>query len=337
MIEQPFKKISVSWLEEFGNEQQMDVPEEDDFLLSQLPLPSKIGTGRYERINLAFGMSFSRFVAKYSREAVGKIYPLTTVDAQFKETSFQVCIPRNLRLQFEEQYPPEYLAPSQGVDLYRYTDRYQTKISADCTHSGDATVVTIAYSVLCNLIGTDSAYQLLGKLGVGDNPSVVVRPTPLYVSNHVLGVLDVALTGPSRRLFVQARSLEYLAALVDYVCGDEPSKSIHDNRSKQRVQALREDLIGYAGKLPTLDELAIKHGRSAKILNGEFQKEYGQSIHAFIVDHRLQQAHEAIRHTDISIKSVSAALGYSHTSNFAIAFKRKFGYPPGSLRKQQAR
>lgn len=47
----------------------------------------------------------------------------------------------------------------------------------------------------------------------------------------------------------------------------------------------------------------------------------------------MQQAHEAILKSDVALKQLSERLGYSHVSNFSAAFKQRFGYAPGSLRK----
>ena len=88
------------------------------------------------------------------------------------------------------------------------------------------------------------------------------------------------------------------------------------------------------GKLPTLDELAKQHSRSAKLLNEEFSQEFGKSIFGFMADHRLKQSHAALQNSTVSIKQLAARLGYSHVNNFTIAFIRKFGYPPGSLRRK---
>jgi AraC-like DNA-binding protein len=64
--------------------------------------------------------------------------------------------------------------------------------------------------------------------------------------------------------------------------------------------------------------------------------EFGSSIHGCMMEHRLSQAHAALRQTDTSIKQLAARLGYAHVSNFTIAYKRKFGYPPGSLRRKHS-
>lgn len=74
---------------------------------------------------------------------------------------------------------------------------------------------------------------------------------------------------------------------------------------------------------------------SARWLYEAFTREYGQTIFSFITDHRLNEAHVAMREGALPIKAISARLGYSHVNHFTVAFKKKFGYPPGSLRRGQ--
>ena len=104
--------------------------------------------------------------------------------------------------------------------------------------------------------------------------------------------------------------------------------------ANQRARKLHERLINMSGKLPTLDDLAIQFNVSARTLNDEFKAEYGQPIHTFITERRLIEAHAAIENTDISLKSLALRLGYIHSNHFLTAFRRKFGYPPGSLQKK---
>jgi hypothetical protein len=65
--------------------------------------------------------------------------------------------------------------------------------------------------------------------------------------------------------------------------------------------------------------------------------EYGASVYNFVTDHRLNQVHASIIASTTPLKTLAARLGYSHVNHFIVAFKRKFGYPPGSLRKAGAR
>ena len=49
--------------------------------------------------------------------------------------------------------------------------------------------------------------------------------------------------------------------------------------------------------------------------------------------HRLEAAHAAIQSSDVPLKKLAERLGYAHFNHFNAAFKKKFGYPSGSLRK----
>lgn len=101
----------------------------------------------------------------------------------------------------------------------------------------------------------------------------------------------------------------------------------------ERARAIHQQLTNTKGKLPTLEELASQYSCPARKLNEEFIAEYGQSIHAYINEHRLNQAHRAVLETDIAIKQIADRLGYAHVNNFYSAFQTKFGYSPGYLRK----
>lgn len=104
-------------------------------------------------------------------------------------------------------------------------------------------------------------------------------------------------------------------------------------RSQERLRRLHDDLLRLEGKLPTLEALAARVGLCARRLNGAFAREYGLPIHAFVTDRRLTAAYASIRDTDIPLKQLASRLGYAHVNHFNAAFRKKFGFPPGQLRR----
>ncbi len=104
-------------------------------------------------------------------------------------------------------------------------------------------------------------------------------------------------------------------------------------RSRQRLHTLHAYLTQLEGKLPTLEALATRVGISARRLNGAFAREYGQPIHTFVTERRLTAAYAAIRDTDLPLKQLASRLGYTHVNHFNTAFRKKFGCPPGQLRR----
>jgi AraC family transcriptional regulator len=65
-----------------------------------------------------------------------------------------------------------------------------------------------------------------------------------------------------------------------------------------------------------------------------FKESTGLSPHAWLRQHRLEQAMNMLRGTDESIVSIAAALGYSSQTAFAAAFRKLTGETPSNWRRR---
>lgn len=65
-----------------------------------------------------------------------------------------------------------------------------------------------------------------------------------------------------------------------------------------------------------------------------FKESTGLSPHAWLRQHRLEQAMNMLRDTDESIVSVAAALGYASQTAFAAAFRKLTGETPSDWRRR---
>jgi AraC family transcriptional regulator len=66
-----------------------------------------------------------------------------------------------------------------------------------------------------------------------------------------------------------------------------------------------------------------------------FKENTGLSPHAWLRQHRLEQAMNMLRDTDASVASVAATLGYSSQTAFAAAFRKLTGEPPSDWRRRR--
>lgn len=335
MIDQPYKSVVFEWLSESG--EVIDNSADRRFGESgwiDYPMPPELGKGGYEVLELALGTTLVHSTLEFTRAALGKMVPLMKVDVSFNEPSFQAMALRGLRGSVKETYPPALLACSPGIDLFRHTTHYCSDFSVDASFSGELCHVSLERTTLNKLIGDQLTDLILCKLDIQRSPGITVATIPMHISQHLFAAVMRQQTGAARKLFCQAKILEYLSALVLHLDAGAGTMPEQNHKSRQRALAVHAQLMAGEGKLPSLDQLADQYGRSAKLLNDEFTKEFGQPIHTFMADFRLTQAHAALEHSEITIKQLAAKLGYTHVNNFMIAFKRKFGYPPGSLRRK---
>lgn len=106
-------------------------------------------------------------------------------------------------------------------------------------------------------------------------------------------------------------------------------------KAAERARSVQQQLISTKGKLPSMEELATQYGCSIRTLNSDFLAEYGQTIQVYMTEYRYNLAHTAVQQTTIPLKVLSEQLGYSHVNHFIAAFRNRFGYTPGTLRKRE--
>lgn len=333
MKKSPIRNIKYSWIIDSCQNDPKSISHDNCEEETFFDYPNQLGTGSFKRIELGLGMLLSIATSAFSPKATGIIIPIVDSEVNLNEPSFQAIAVDNIRCQVEESIPSGMFALSPDVNLFRHTTHYKTKISVDASYSGSWVALTIGRTLLDHLIGSKIADGLLKLINIKQPPSIAIKPIPPYISKHLISAASSSFIPSAHKILAQAKTLEYLAALIQHT-GTPSTTTEFDHKAFIRIQTLHAYLMECEGKLPTLDELSIQFGRSAKQLNDDFCQQYGKPIYSFMFDYRLDQAHEAIKDTNIPIKSVSAALGYSHVSNFTIAFKRKFGYPPGTLRKK---
>ncbi len=188
-------------------------------------------------------------------------------------------------------------------------------------------------SVLCSLVGETITRRILEALQIQRIPSARVAKIPQRITSILHSCMPDHLTGDIGILYAQAKMLEFICELTGWLDNvtTQPELKATD---RGVLQKLHEELTALAGRSPTLTELSRKYGRSAKALNQEFKEVYGCSIYTYVTEQRLAQAHDALMTTDAPIKQIAVDQGYSHVNHFSNAFRKKFGYAPGSLRSK---
>jgi AraC family transcriptional regulator len=84
----------------------------------------------------------------------------------------------------------------------------------------------------------------------------------------------------------------------------------------------------------SLAALASEAGLSRFHFCRAFKESTGLSPHAWLRQHRLEQAMNMLRDTDASVVSVAEALGYASQTAFAAAFRKLTGETPSNWRRR---
>jgi AraC-like DNA-binding protein len=302
-------------------------------------MPIEMGEAWLDSLVFPDGITLYRAVHAMEPSPRGQLIPLINVDGTSKEPSFNAQIWLS-GLGCHHEYwqgrnaPPVEIVAFPGRDTFRYKTDWQAKVLVEGGVTSEMKSVVVPDSVMKTLLGEDATEKLLSRLGLSTERQAVVLPMPAHVSAPLKEAMSSKFTGPARKLFAQARILDYLAGLLNFVLLDTPLQP--SSPPDQKIVDLHQHLLNLEGRMPTLLDLAQEFGMSARRLNADFTEKYGKSIYCFMTETRLIQAHAVLLSDPIPMKTLAARLGYSHVNHFSAAFKKRFGYPPSNLKLRRS-
>lgn len=296
------------------------------------PFDPTLGEADCVLVELPMGMSIFQAHHRFLPPAAGLWVPIANVSVTYSGETLAVQVVNHGLIRHQERFPQADIVYGPGQALCRFADRVDVTPLVEGSADSRMTCLTISRTALNLLVGGEAADHTLAALGLSPMPKVVVRTVPEAVLAHLHNANTDALEGVALRMFIQARVLDFLSALVDHLGtnGETPSLS----RAKKRAQDIHHRLTETMGKLPTLEDLALEFNACARTLNSEFKAVYGQSIYAFISEYRLRAAYEALKSSDVPLKVLASRLGYTHPNHFVTAFRKRFGQTPGGLRQK---
>jgi len=103
---------------------------------------------------------------------------------------------------------------------------------------------------------------------------------------------------------------------------------LSDDENVRKIRKAKDLLIAQMNEPPTLEGLAEEVDLSVGRLKEGFKQLYGDSVFGFLLDYKLDFARKLLLSKSYSVGEVAAKVGYSTSSHFIAAFKKKFGVTP---------
>jgi AraC-like DNA-binding protein len=96
----------------------------------------------------------------------------------------------------------------------------------------------------------------------------------------------------------------------------------------RKIKQAKEYLLKNLDASPSLKELAKAVSVNEYQLKAGFKEIYGQTVHSFLLDHKLDQSRLLLDSGKYLVNEAAYQLGYTNPSHFIAAFKKKFGVTP---------
>ena len=155
----------------------------------------------------------------------------------------------------------------------------------------------------------------------------VISPSMAIVLNQLI---NYNLNSSVKNLYFKAKAYELLSLYFNRSedANIEQCPFLADETNVLKIKKAKDIIIARMAEPPSLQELADEIQLSLKKLKEGFKEIYGDSVFSFLFDYKMEVARKLLESGDNNVNEVGLKVGYSTSSHFIAAFKKKYGTTP---------
>lgn len=163
----------------------------------------------------------------------------------------------------------------------------------------------------------DKKYYKDGKI----TPSMAIVLTQLIHYN---------LNSSIKNLYFKGKAYELLSLYFNRSedANIEQCPFLVDETNVIKIRKAKDIIISRMSEPPSLQELSEEIGLNLKKLKEGFKQIYGDSVYSFLFDYKMEFARKLLESGEHNVNEVGLKVGYSTSSHFIAAFKKKYGTTP---------
>lgn len=155
----------------------------------------------------------------------------------------------------------------------------------------------------------------------------VISPSMAIVLNQLI---NFNLNQSIKDLYFRGKAYELLSLYFNRSedANVEQCPFLVDETNVIKIRKAKDIIISRMAEPPSLQELADEIGLNLKKLKEGFKQIYGDSVFSFLFDYKMEVARKLLETGDHNVNEVGHKVGYSTSSHFIAAFKKKYGTTP---------
>ena len=159
---------------------------------------------------------------------------------------------------------------------------------------------------------------------------VEVLPACQEMARLAAQLLSVANKDTAAKLLLEGLGQVLLAQFCKKLveARQNPNKVGLNDAEWERVKRVTDYLEENLDRTPSLNQLSRLAGTNQTTLSDQFKAVHHETIFSYLRNRRLEVARDLLRTENTSVTDISFRVGFSSSTSFATAFRRRYGYPP---------
>lgn len=248
------------------------------------------------------------------------------IDSSFIQ--FHFCIKGSCKFIFNEGRYALDIQEENSLLLYNP----QTNLPIDLAVKPNSWIVSILISIkkFHGLFSQEADYITFltdDKKGKKYYKDGKISPSMAIVLNQLINFnLNLSI----KNLYFKGKAYELLSLFFNRSedANIEQCPFLTDETNVIKIRKAKDIIISKMAEPPSLQELSDEIGLSLKKLKEGFKQIYGDSVYSFLFDYKMEVARKLLEHGNYNVNEVGLKVGYSTSSHFIAAFKKKYGTTP---------
>ncbi len=266
------------------------------------------------------------YILKFCNETPTKQPVVRQLDSSLLQ--FHFCTKGHIKFNFNNGSYSLSLNTDQSLLLYNP----QVDLPMNLEMDTDSILVSIVISIkkFHSLFSSEADY--IPFLGEGNRDKKYYTDGTISPSMNVVlnQIINYNLHSSIKLLYSKGKAYELLSLYFNRPedADIEQCPFLVDEENVLKIKKAKEIIIAKMAEPPTLNELSKEIGLPLSKLKDGFKQLYGEPVYAFLFDYKMEVARQLLASGTYNVNEVGLKVGYSTSSHFIAAFKKKYGTTP---------
>jgi len=246
------------------------------------------------------------------------------------------CISKACKIAFNMEHCTINLSSNQTGLIY-YKDN-QSNLSYELVTGAELAIILIPLKHFHSLFSSeDNSYFNFENIKLG-KPIIEVKETKTSVKAIIHQLFNQKINESLKSLYIKGKVYELLSLYLntnDDNGSTEQCPFMVNEETVLKIKQVKDIITSELANPPSLEELSKIVGLNIKKLKMGFKDLYGMPVFTFLFHYKMEHAKKLLSQEGNNVNEVALQVGYSTSSHFIVAFKKKFGITPKQFTKQE--
>lgn len=242
---------------------------------------------------------------------------------------------KKTKIAFNMEHCAINLSPEDSGLIYFKADR--TDLLFTLPPKGNLLILLVSVPYFHSLFAHEGDYFFNFDTMKGGRPVIeekVISPSLKVVLHQIVAK---KLHGSLQDLYIKGKIYELLSLYfnISEETAAEHCPFMANEETIAQIKKAKDIIIENMAHPPSLEELSKMVGLNLKKLKMGFKEFYGAPVFTFLLNYKLDYSKKLLEENQLNVTEIALQIGYSTSSHFIAAFKKKFGITPKQFTKQE--